>query len=71
MAEGLELVSHIIVQVAEVEKPLSGLEGLKTELSRTVVELYVGALKFLATSRRFFGQNAGGKLISSYVQPAC
>ncbi|RFU33960.1 hypothetical protein B7463_g2386, partial [Scytalidium lignicola] len=61
MVDGLEIVSRIIVQVAEVEKdmPLSGLTQLQTELSRTIVEVYGKVLKFLATARRFFDQNAG------------
>jgi hypothetical protein len=67
MTEGLELVSRIIVQVTELEKPLSGLGGLKTELSRTIVNLYVKVLEFLATARRFFDQSAGGKLPCSKI----
>jgi hypothetical protein len=61
MMEGLELVSRIIVQVAEVEKDLSGLGGFKSALSQTIVGLYVKILKFLATVRRFFDQTTGGK----------
>lgn len=61
MVEGLELVSHIIVQIAEVEKSLSGQGGFKRELSRTIIELYVKVLGFLAAAQRFFDQNTGGE----------
>lgn len=63
MADGLEIVSRVIVQVAEVERdmPRSKLTELNTELSRTIVDTYVQVLKFLAMARRFFDKNAGGK----------
>lgn len=62
------MVSHIIVQVTEVEKPLLGLGGLKTELSRTIVGLYVKILGFLAAARRFFDGNAGVRWIKGIFQ---
>lgn len=62
MTEGLEIVSRVIVQVAEVEKaiPIYKAAALGTGLSRTIVDVYVKVLTFLATARRFFDKNTGG-----------
>ncbi|RSL56191.1 hypothetical protein CEP54_008931 [Fusarium duplospermum] len=68
VADGLEIVSRIIVQVAELEKPLSGGGSLKTELSRKIVELYVKVLKFLATARRFFERSHGVQKVKVIFQ---
>lgn len=56
------------MQLAEVEKDMSKSEGFASELSSTIIGLYVEVLKFLATARRFFDQNAGGKL---YLPMSC
>lgn len=63
MVEGLEVVSHIVVQVTQVEMSILGWGGFKSVLSQTIVDLYVKILRFLATARRFFDQSAGGKLL--------
>lgn len=62
MTDSLEIVSRVIVQVAEVEKTMFcyTVTALGKELSRAVVDVYVKVLTFLATARRFFDKTAGG-----------
>jgi len=65
IAEGLETISSIIVQFAELEKPLSARSQLKSEISRTIVRVYLKVLKFLAASRRYFDENPGREAFCS------
>ncbi|KAI0415340.1 hypothetical protein F5X98DRAFT_347131 [Xylaria grammica] len=70
MADGLEIISRVTVQVAEVERAMtcSSLTPFGEELSKTIVDIYVKVLKFLASARKFFEKRTGARLIKGVFQ---
>ncbi|KAI1821320.1 hypothetical protein F4861DRAFT_477153 [Xylaria intraflava] len=70
MADGLEIVSRVIVQVGEVEYIMAGAgrTQLKAQLSQLIVDIYVKVLRFLATARKFFDQSSSMRWVKGVFQ---
>ena len=62
MIEGLELVSRLIAQYAEVERLyLHGASTQQDQLEQRITELYVAILIYLLKAREFYSQRTPGE----------
>jgi len=62
MVEGLELVSRLIAQYAEVERLyLHGALMQQDQLEQRITELYVAILTYLLKAREYYSQRTPGE----------
>jgi hypothetical protein len=69
MAQGVEFISNLIARYAIVEHLyLQKPSAAKHQLTQAITKLYVGVLKYLLKSRRFYDRSlAGERLLTSFL----